>query len=101
MHDVVELTKALIARESVTPNDAGCQQLMMDILQPLGFDCETMVFHDTTNLWARKGKHRPLFCCAGHTDVVPSGPGLGASWAQEPILIDCWLFFDGFWKIFG
>ncbi len=96
MHDVVELTKALIARESVTPNDAGCQQLMMDILQPLGFDCETMVFHDTTNLWARKGSQRPLFCFAGHTDVVPSGPQ--EQWDTppfEPTIIDGVLYGRG------
>ena len=70
---VIELTRALIGRESVTPNDAGCQQLMAEHLQKLGFDNETMVFHDTTNLWSRRGTTDPVFCFAGHTDVVPAG----------------------------
>ena len=72
--DVLNLTKELINRRSVTPEDAGCQQLMADMLEPLGFDIESMVFEDTTNMWARKGKEGPVFCFAGHTDVVPSGP---------------------------
>lgn len=73
-NDVLALTKALINRRSVTPEDAGCQDAMADILSPLGFNIETMVFEDTTNMWARKGQQGPLFCFAGHTDVVPSGP---------------------------
>lgn len=72
--DVLELTKALINKKSVTPEDAGCQELMADILQPLGFEIETLNFADTKNIWARKGSQEPLFCFAGHTDVVPSGP---------------------------
>lgn len=72
--DVLDLCKALINRESVTPEDAGCQQMMADILEPLGFVIETMVFEDTTNMWARRGTEGPVFCFAGHTDVVPSGP---------------------------
>ena len=80
--DVLNLTKALINRRSVTPEDAGCQQLMADILEPLGFDIESMVFEDTTNMWARKGKSGPVFCFAGHTDVVPSGPE--AIWQTPP-----------------
>ncbi len=72
--DVVELTKELINRRSVTPEDAGCQQMMADYLRQLGFNIEPMVFEDTTNMWARKGTQGPLFCFAGHTDVVPSGP---------------------------
>lgn len=71
---VVSLTKDLINRCSVTPEDAGCQQMMADYLAPLGFDIESLVFSDTTNMWARKGNAKPLFCFAGHTDVVPSGP---------------------------
>lgn len=74
MNDVIELAKTLINKKSVTPDDAECQQLMADRLAPLGFNIETMVFHDTTNMWARKGNDGPLFCFAGHTDVVPSGP---------------------------
>ncbi|WDE01912.1 succinyl-diaminopimelate desuccinylase [Thalassomonas actiniarum] len=79
---VIELTKALISRESVTPNDAGCQQLMAERLQALGFANETMVFHDTTNLWSRRGKANPVFCFAGHTDVVPAGEL--AQWHTPP-----------------
>ncbi|WP_420794600.1 succinyl-diaminopimelate desuccinylase [Thalassomonas viridans] len=71
--EVIELTRALIARESVTPEDAGCQELMAQRLQKLGFNNETMVFHDTTNLWSRRGTANPVFCFAGHTDVVPAG----------------------------
>jgi len=71
--DVISLAQALIARESVTPEDAGCQQMMADILSPLGFNIESMVFDDTTNMWARKGTQSPVFCFAGHTDVVPTG----------------------------
>lgn len=72
--DVLALTKALINKKSVTPEDAGCQQLMADILQPLGFEIEHLNFADTQNIWARKGTQDPVFCFAGHTDVVPSGP---------------------------
>ncbi|MEH6712531.1 MAG: succinyl-diaminopimelate desuccinylase [Paraglaciecola polaris] len=72
--EVLTLTEELINRQSVTPEDAGCQQLMADYLQPLGFNIEPMVFEDTTNMWARKGNSGPLFCFAGHTDVVPTGP---------------------------
>ena len=71
---VLALAKDLISRPSVTPEDAGCQQMMADFLARLGFQIEPMIFHDTTNLWARRGTEGPLFCFAGHTDVVPSGP---------------------------
>lgn len=67
------LAAELIARPSVTPDDAGCQQLLGERLAALGFTLETMVFEDTTNLWARRGSDGPLFCFAGHTDVVPVG----------------------------
>ncbi|SMY31679.1 succinyl-diaminopimelate desuccinylase [Photobacterium andalusiense] len=71
---VIALAKDLMSRPSVTPEDAGCQALMIERLQALGFTIETMVFEDTTNLWARRGNQAPLFVFAGHTDVVPSGP---------------------------
>ena len=74
MTDVLELTKALINRRSVTPEDAGCQDFMKAWLAESGFENETMVFEDTTNLWSRRGTDGPVFCFAGHTDVVPSGP---------------------------
>lgn len=68
------LTMALIEKPSVTPEDAGCQNLMAERLAQVGFDIEMLPFHDTLNMWARHGKGKPLFCFAGHTDVVPSGP---------------------------
>ncbi|MDZ7870448.1 MAG: succinyl-diaminopimelate desuccinylase [Rheinheimera sp.] len=71
---VLSLTEELIRRPSVTPLDEGCQQLMADRLSALGFDIESMFFEDTLNLWARRGQGKPLFCFAGHTDVVPTGP---------------------------
>jgi len=71
---VTALAQELIRRPSVTPNDEGCQTLIGERLAAIGFDLEPMVFADTTNLWARRGQHEPLFCFAGHTDVVPSGP---------------------------
>ena len=72
-NEVIELTKELISRPSVTPLDEGCQTLMANRLAAIGFDIEPMVFEDTTNMWARRGKGQPVFCFAGHTDVVPTG----------------------------
>ncbi|WP_373995561.1 succinyl-diaminopimelate desuccinylase [Alteromonas sp. KUL49] len=80
--DVIEIAKELINRRSVTPEDAGCQDEMKAFLGSLGFNNETMVFEDTTNLWSRKGTEGPVFCFAGHTDVVPSGPE--SSWETPP-----------------
>jgi len=81
---VIDIAKVLINRRSVTPEDAGCQDAMKSFLGELGFDNETMVFDDTTNLWSRKGKAGPLFCFAGHTDVVPSGPE--EAWKTPPFI---------------
>jgi len=78
----LELASALIARPSVTPEDAGCQQLLIERLEAIGFTCETMVFGEVTNLWARRGSDAPLFAFAGHTDVVPSGPV--ERWQSDP-----------------
>jgi succinyl-diaminopimelate desuccinylase len=72
--DVIEVTKLLVSKASVTPHDAGCQEYLKQQLATLGFSNETMVFADTTNLWARRGHESPVFCFAGHTDVVPTGP---------------------------
>ena len=69
----IELAKDLMSRASVTPEDAGCQQLMAARLEKLGFNIESMFFVDTLNMWARKGTQDPVFCFAGHTDVVPTG----------------------------
>ncbi|WP_219114275.1 succinyl-diaminopimelate desuccinylase [Janthinobacterium sp. UMAB-56] len=68
------LTEKLIALSSVTPDDKGCQQHLIDLLTPLGFVCETIQSNDVTNLWARRGTTSPVFVFAGHTDVVPTGP---------------------------
>lgn len=70
----LDLARDLLARPSVTPDDAGCQQVMAERLAALGFKNESMVFADTTNLWSRRGTEGPVFCFAGHTDVVPTGP---------------------------
>ena len=76
------LTKDLIARPSVTPEDAGCQALMMTRLQQIGFSVEPMRFGDVDNFWATRGKAGPLLVFAGHTDVVP--PGDDARWDSDP-----------------
>lgn len=78
------LTRELIARRSLTPEDAGCQALLAARLGAIGFACETIQRGDVTNLWARRGSGAPLFCFAGHTDVVPSGP-LG-EWHSDPFV---------------
>jgi succinyl-diaminopimelate desuccinylase len=70
----LKLASELIARPSITPDDAGCQALLIERLSAIGFECETMVFDDVTNLWARRGQDAPLLAFAGHTDVVPTGP---------------------------
>ena len=82
MSATFDLACELISRPSVTPDDSGCQQLMADRLRALGFRIEPMRFGDVDNLWARRGDTGPLFCFAGHTDVVPPGPA--GSWASPP-----------------
>lgn len=82
MSRTLDLTKDLINRKSVTPQDAGCQDMMASILEPLGFVVEDLTFADTKNIWARKGTEGPVFCFAGHTDVVPSGPE--QNWQTPP-----------------
>jgi succinyl-diaminopimelate desuccinylase len=74
MPDTLQLAIDLIRRPSVTPEDAGCQRLVADRLAALGFRIEPMRFGDVDNLWARRGTTDPVFCFAGHTDVVPPGP---------------------------
>jgi succinyl-diaminopimelate desuccinylase len=69
----LDLLFDLMRRRSVTPDDAGCQDLIGARLGAAGFTCESMPFADVTNLWARRGKSSPVFCFAGHTDVVPAG----------------------------
>ena len=79
---VLDLARALIARRSLTPDDAGCQEVLAARLAPLGFRCETSVVNGVTNLWARLGDGAPLVCLAGHTDVVPTGPL--SEWTSDP-----------------
>jgi succinyl-diaminopimelate desuccinylase len=69
-----ELARELISRASVTPNDAGCQEILRQRLARLGFKAEPMRHGEVDNLWARRGSRAPLICFAGHTDVVPTGP---------------------------
>lgn len=69
----MDLTAQLVSRPSITPDDQGCQQLLIDRLKPLGFRAETMRFEEVDNVWLRKGNESPVFCFAGHTDVVPTG----------------------------
>ncbi len=70
----LQLATDLIKRASVTPDDMGCNQLMMDRLNAIGFRCEPLNFGDVKNFWARFGESGPVLCFAGHTDVVPTGP---------------------------
>ncbi|MFZ5843707.1 MAG: succinyl-diaminopimelate desuccinylase [Pseudomonadota bacterium] len=81
-NSVLNLTEQLIARPSVSPEDAGCQQLLGERLAKLGFVNESMFFIDTHNLWSVHGSEGPLFVFAGHTDVVPSGPA--EKWTTPP-----------------
>jgi succinyl-diaminopimelate desuccinylase len=74
MSKTLELAKDLIARRSNTPEDAGCQEVMINRLEPLGFKVERMRFGDVDNFYARRGNSGPLLVFAGHTDVVPTGP---------------------------
>jgi succinyl-diaminopimelate desuccinylase len=95
-NSTISLAQALIERPSVTPEDFGCQQLMSDRLAKLGFNNESMVFEDTTNLWSRRGNSGPVFCFAGHTDVVPAGNL--ESWKTppfDPVIADGMLYGRG------
>jgi len=80
--NVLDLTRQLIARRSVTPDDAGCIDLLSAMLEPLGFECERLSVNGVDNLWARCGSAAPLVCFAGHTDVVPTGPP--EQWQSDP-----------------
>lgn len=82
MNTTLDLTRQLIARASVTPEDEGCQRLIAERLAPLGFVAETIAAGGTTNLWLRRGTAAPLFVFAGHTDVVPTGPL--TAWTSPP-----------------
>ena len=81
-NETLELAKALIARRSITPEDAGCQQMIVDRLVPLGFKSEVFKCGDVTNLWIRHGTSGPVIALAGHVDVVPPGPL--DKWQSDP-----------------
>jgi succinyl-diaminopimelate desuccinylase len=78
----LELAQRLIELRSVTPQDAGCLDIIAARLAPLGFRCERISAGGVDNLWARRGDHAPLVCFAGHTDVVPTGPL--DHWSSDP-----------------
>lgn len=82
MTNTLEFTQTLMSRVSVTPDDSGCQDLIAARLRSCGFDIENMPFGEVSNIWARRGKDGPVFCFAGHTDVVP--PGDLEQWNTEP-----------------
>ena len=84
MHDVIELAQELIARPSVTPDDAGCQDLIAERLRKAGFAIEHLPFGPVKNLWASHGSGSPVFVFLGHTDVVPTGPV--DAWASDPFV---------------
>ena len=88
MSEVLDLARELISRPSVTPDDAGCQELMIARLERIGFTVERMRFGEVDNFWARRGSDSPTLCFAGHTDVVPTGPV--QAWQNDPFdaLID-------------
>jgi succinyl-diaminopimelate desuccinylase len=84
MSQALELTKDLISRRSVSPADEGCQRLLGARLKAAGFTLESLPFGGVENLWARRGGEAPVFCFAGHTDVVPSGPV--EEWQSDPFV---------------
>jgi len=84
MSQTLELTQNLMARRSVTPADEGCQEVMIGRLEALGFRIERLRYGNVENFWARRGTDGPVFCFAGHTDVVPTGPL--EEWRSDPFL---------------
>ena len=80
MSDTLQLAKDLISRPSVTPKDEGCQLLMIDRLESVGFSIKSLKFGEVENFWATHGNTGPVFVFAGHTDVVP----VGENWQTDP-----------------
>ncbi len=80
----LDLSLQLLRCPSVTPDDADCQTIMANRLAKIGFNIEIMQFGDVVNLWARRGNAAPLFCFAGHTDVVPTGEL--SKWTSDPFI---------------
>ena len=84
MSPTLELACDLLSRRSVTPEDCGCQDVMIARLEAVGFVVERMGFGEVDNFWARRGREAPLLCFAGHTDVVPTGPV--EEWHSDPFV---------------
>lgn len=82
LNDTLALAQMLIARRSPTPFDNGCQEILIDRLEKIGFNIERIRCGEVDNLWARRGTEAPLICFAGHTDVVPTGPL--EKWESDP-----------------
>ena len=82
MSQTLELTQNLMARRSVTPADEGCQEVMIGRLEAAGFRIERLRYGSVENFWATRGAGAPVFCFAGHTDVVPTGPL--EEWRSDP-----------------
>ena len=84
MSKVLELAKELISKKSVTPDDAGCQNIISTRLEKIGFSVEHLKYGDVDNLWATFGDSGPIFAFLGHTDVVPTGPL--EDWESDPFV---------------
>jgi succinyl-diaminopimelate desuccinylase len=82
LNNTLALAQALIACRSLTPFDAGCQEILINRLEKIGFNIERIRCGDVDHLWARRGTGAPLICFAGHTDVVPTGPL--EKWNSDP-----------------
>lgn len=92
----LDLCKSLISLASVTPHDNGCQELLIERLEAIGFVVERLTFGNVQNFWARRGKDSPLLAFLGHTDVVPTGPV--EDWVSppfEPTIRDGYLYGRG------
>ena len=96
MSETLDLTCQFIRCRSITPDDAGCMEIIQQRLEPRGFSIEQLDFGKTRNLFVRHGKERPLLVFLGHTDVVPSGPE--SDWSHppfEPTIVDGILYGRG------
>jgi succinyl-diaminopimelate desuccinylase len=96
MSNTLELAKSLISKPSITPDDLGCQAIMIDRLKKIGFEIHPLKFGDVDNFWAVHGDSGPLFAFAGHTDVVPVGDE--SAWNTkpfEPTIKDGYLYGRG------
>jgi len=84
METTLELAKDLISRRSVTPEDGGCQVMLAERLEAIGFKANHLRFDDVDNLWITRGEGDPVFAFVGHTDVVPTGPL--DQWNSDPFV---------------